>query len=224
VHNSATAQGGGIYNEISQPTVLNTILWGNTAAQDSQIYVLNGDVIVRYSDIEGGYEGEGNINSDPSFSDTLFHLADWSPCIGAGIDSIEIAGFWYYAPPSCYFGGPRPNPPGSKPDIGACESPLADPVGVEDEMILPTEFSLSQNYPDPFNPSTSIEYRVGSMEYVILKIFDVLGNEVATLVNEEKPTGRYDVEWNASNYPSGVYFYRLHAGTFIKTKKMLLLK
>jgi len=87
-----------------------------------------------------------------------------------------------------------------------CESPLADPVGVEDEMILPTEFSLSQNYPNPFNPSTSIEYRVGSMEYVILKIFDVLGNEVATLVNEEKPTGRYDVEWNASNYPSGVYF------------------
>jgi endoglucanase len=88
----------------------------------------------------------------------------------------------------------------------------------------PQNFTLRQNYPNPFNPSTIIQYQVPSIGIVTLKIYDILGREVAALVNEEKRLGKYDVQWNASNMPSGVYFYRLHAGSFIETKRMILLK
>ncbi len=103
---------------------------------------------------------------------------------------------------------------------------------VEVEVISRMGFSLEQNYPNPFNPSTIIRYSIPSViasvekqsQLVTLKVFDVLGNEIATLVNEEKPVGKYEVEFNASDLPSGVYFYRLKAGTFLETKKMLLIK
>ena len=88
----------------------------------------------------------------------------------------------------------------------------------------PEEFSLEQNYPNPFNPSTSIKYRVSSNSQVSLKVYDVLGNEVATLVNEEKPAGSYEVKFDASGLTSGIYFYTLATGSFIETKKMILLK
>ncbi len=100
---------------------------------------------------------------------------------------------------------------------------------IEVEVLYPTNFSLSQNYPNPFNPSTSIKYAVSSRQFVNLKVYDVLGNEVATLVNEEKSAGEYEIEFNSRNLihqilTSGVYFYQLKAGSFIQTKKMLLLK
>jgi hypothetical protein len=90
----------------------------------------------------------------------------------------------------------------------------------------PGEFSLFQNYPNPFNPNTSIKYAVGSMQYVSLKVYDVLGKEVAALVNEEKPAGTYNVEFTINNLQlsSGVYFYQLKAGLFVDTKKMILLR
>jgi CubicO group peptidase (beta-lactamase class C family) len=98
-------------------------------------------------------------------------------------------------------------------------------VGVEEEPYeIPTEFSLSQNFPNPFNPSTTIKYSVPQITNVVIKVFDVLGSEVATLVNEEKPVGIYELTWNAEQLPSGVYFYQLKAGSFVETKKMLLLK
>jgi hypothetical protein len=95
---------------------------------------------------------------------------------------------------------------------------------VEDTKQLPTEFLLSQNYPNPFNPSTKIKYSIPQSSNILIKVIDILGNEVATLVNEEKPAGTYEINWNAANLPSGVYFYQLKAGDFIQTKKMLLLK
>ena len=82
----------------------------------------------------------------------------------------------------------------------------------------------TQNYPNPFNPSTVISFKLPEQTNVELKIYDVLGNEVATLVNESRPAGSYEVEWNASNLPSGVYIYNLRAGTNVQMKKMLLLK
>jgi Secretion system C-terminal sorting domain len=85
-------------------------------------------------------------------------------------------------------------------------------------------FELKQNYPNPFNPSTIIQYAVSSRQFVSLKVFDVLGNEIETLVNEEKPSGTYEVTWYANNLPSGVYFYQLKAGSFIESKKMILMK
>lgn len=90
--------------------------------------------------------------------------------------------------------------------------------------IAPKNFSLAQNYPNPFNPITSLQYAIGSRQFVTLKVYDLLGREIATLVNEEKPAGSYEVEFSAINLPGGVYFYQLKAGDFRETKKMILLK
>ena len=92
------------------------------------------------------------------------------------------------------------------------------------EESVPKEFILAQNYPNPFNPSTTIKYSIPHQSNVILKIYDVLGKEIETLVNEEKTVGNYQVEFDASSFSSGVYFYQLRAGEFVQTKKMLLLK
>ena len=104
----------------------------------------------------------------------------------------------------------------------------------QDISSTPSSFSLSQNYPNPFNPSTKIRYEIPGQArkdnmLVTLKVYDVLGSEIATLVNEEKPAGSYDVEFDGSNLTSGVYFYQLRAGSskgqvFVQTKKMLLIK
>jgi hypothetical protein len=96
-------------------------------------------------------------------------------------------------------------------------------VSVEDELIV-TTYELSQNYPNPFNPNTKITYTIPEFGFVTLKVYDVLGSEVATFVNEEKPVGSYEVEWEARGSPSGVYFYQLTTGSFIETNKMILLK
>ena len=107
------------------------------------------------------------------------------------------------------------------------------PTSVEEDNVIPTEFFLYQNYPNPFNPTTKIKYSIpesplpggdGRGGLVTLKVYDVLGNEIATLVNEEKPAGSYEIEFNGSNLLSGIYFYQLRAGTFIQTKKMVLLR
>jgi hypothetical protein len=104
-------------------------------------------------------------------------------------------------------------------------------VNVDNNNLVVNDFQLYQNYPNPFNPTTSIQYAVGSLpdgkastQLVQLKIYDVLGNEVATLVNEEKAPGKYEVEFNATQLPSGFYLYRLTAGDFVQTKKMILIK
>jgi hypothetical protein len=101
-------------------------------------------------------------------------------------------------------------------------SELSEVVNVE--VINPAQYALSQNYPNPFNPSTTIYYALPEAAYVELIVYDVLGNEVSTVVNEEKPAGINEVEWNASNVPSGVYFYQLKSGQFVETKKMVLMK
>jgi hypothetical protein len=98
-------------------------------------------------------------------------------------------------------------------------------VSVEsDASTQPEQFSLNQNYPNPFNPSTTISYSIPTSEFVTLKVFDVLGNEVATFANEEKTSGSYEVEFDASGLASGIYFYQLKAGSFVETKRMVLLK
>ncbi len=97
----------------------------------------------------------------------------------------------------------------------------SDEVFVED--IAPATYHLSQNYPNPFNPATTISYGIPVKSNVVLKVFDLTGSEVATLVNEEKPAGTYKVEWNAAGLPSGFYLYRLQAINFIEIKKMMRL-
>ena len=111
------------------------------------------------------------------------------------------------------------------PLIGSTDPNFTD---VESEDVL-TEYTLSQNYPNPFNPTTIIAYEIPKTEFVSLKVYDILGREVETLVNEEKPAGSYEVNFNSysvagRNLTSGIYFYQLKAGNFSETKKMILLK
>jgi hypothetical protein len=89
---------------------------------------------------------------------------------------------------------------------------------------IPSSFSLSQNYPNPFNPATNIKFAIPKNEFVKITVFDILGKEIVTLVNEQLQPGTYETNWNASNYPSGVYFYRLQADDFSETKRMTLIK
>jgi len=95
---------------------------------------------------------------------------------------------------------------------------------LNEQPIVPTENKLYDNYPNPFNPSTIIKYSLKDDGKVSLKIFNSLGEEVRTLVNEIKPAGNYEVEFNASELPSGIYIYSIQAGEFISSKKMILLK
>ena len=95
---------------------------------------------------------------------------------------------------------------------------------IEDEFIISDEFVLFQNYPNPFNPTTKIRYLVKIRQFISLTVYDALGNEIAILVNQELPSGTYEVEFDASDLPSGVYMYRLTAGNFTSSKKLLLLK
>jgi hypothetical protein len=89
---------------------------------------------------------------------------------------------------------------------------------------VPEDFILYQNYPNPFNPTTKIELAIPHPGFITLKVYDVLGNEIKTLVNEEKPSGRYNIKFDGSNLASGIYFYVLQSGSFIQSRKMLLLK
>ncbi|MBK6915050.1 MAG: T9SS type A sorting domain-containing protein [Ignavibacteriales bacterium] len=91
-------------------------------------------------------------------------------------------------------------------------------------MDIPTDFSISQNYPNPFNPNTNISYSIPENAFVTLKIYDVLGNEVEVLINEQKESGNYQIDFNASELSSGIYYYTLTAGNFTSTKKMSLIK
>jgi len=106
--------------------------------------------------------------------------------------------------------------------------PILNISEVENEPsgIVPAQFTLFQNYPNPFNPTTTIKYQIPEISFITIKVYDVLGNEVATLVNEEKPAGEYNVEFRIDNLElsSGIFFYQLQAGNYIETKKMVLLK
>jgi len=97
-------------------------------------------------------------------------------------------------------------------------------VEVRDKNEIPTVFSLQQNYPNPFNPGTKINYSIPKESFVFLKVYDILGKEVVALINEEQPLGSYEVDFDASNLSAGVYFYKLQAGDFVQTRKMLLIK
>jgi len=95
---------------------------------------------------------------------------------------------------------------------------------VSDRGRSPFVFELAQNYPNPFNPLTVIHYQLPTRAHVTLAVFDLLGRNIATLVDQEKPAGSYSARWDAGNVPAGIYFYRMTAGTFVGVKKMVLLK
>jgi hypothetical protein len=149
-----------------------------------------------------------------------------SPCADAGNDSYnsqayDIRGAGYSRKLNKTTGGV------GTIDMGAYEYKIGDdPLTFVETGIAstPKKFMLSQNYPNPFNPATTISFSLAKSSFVSLKIFDLLGREVATIVSEEMSAGSYSRQWNAANMTSGIYFYRLQAGSFTETKKLILLR
>lgn len=182
----------------------------------------NSMIYSKYCVLSDFFDGENHIYKDPLFVNSIggdFHISSESPCIDAGtIDTTD-----FNLPTTDYENNPRIN--NGIIDIGCYE--FIKPNSVENQKRdFPNIYSLAQNFPNPFNPSTTISYQLPATSFVTLKIFDILGNEVAILVNEEKEEGSYNYQLGIKNYnlSSGIYFYQLRAGDFVGTKKMLLMK
>jgi hypothetical protein len=224
--NSAQIGGGLGVTYGSNVVSFNNIIWDNSATISTPgIYVISATANVAYCDVTGGFPGTGNIGADPLFvsGDSLYNLQPASPCIGRGIDSMQIGGVWYRAPAYDYDGHARHRPLGPQsPDMGAQEEQVT--VDVATHEVAPTWFVLEQNFPNPFNPSTTIRYGLPNRSHVSLTVFNTLGQSVSTLVNGEQEAGYHEVRFDASGLSSGVYFYRIQAGSYVQTHKMLLVR
>ncbi|MBT8378640.1 MAG: T9SS type A sorting domain-containing protein [Ignavibacteria bacterium] len=153
-----------------------------------------------------------DIFFNPSNND--LHLFETSAAVNNGTSSS--------APSIDFDGNPRPS--GQGYDIGVYEYQFPNDIGENSFKSNKTKFVLYQNHPNPFNPKTIAQYHIPEFSFVTLKVFDVLGNVITTLVNEEKPNGIHSTEFNAGQLPSGIYLYQLHTPSFTQTKKMILLK
>ncbi|MBU0712310.1 T9SS type A sorting domain-containing protein [bacterium] len=253
-NNKSTYRGGGItckssanpiiinatiaYNSIggincwddSHPVLINSILWGNSSHQiQYQDNNPTNSITLFYSDVQGDSNGiygtngishfiEGNINNDPLFSDNTYNLKENSPCIDSGIqnrllvynnfkDSIFIDSTGYY---------------GNAPDIGAYEY-KTESVIFQDEL-KPNVYKMYSNFPNPFNPITTIKYDIPKISHVTITIFNIDGQIIDRLVDQKQNAGLYTIMWNASNCSSGVYFYQIKADGFQQVRKCLLIK
>jgi len=243
IANNSAGWGGGLFFNRSSPIFINTIIANNQDTDDpnvvgSQIgtYNMSAQTLnFHNSCLEGGkiniywYNGVKahtvnfveSIVADPDLQSN-YKLEDTSPCISAGTMSCEISGTTYNAPSYDLAGNDRPMPAYTDPDMGAFEEQIT--VDINDESIMPAKFSLYQNYPNPFNPITTFSYDLPYSSNVNLSIYDISGRLVETLINQHQNTGSYTSKWNASEYSSGIYFYRLQAGDFVDTKKMVFMK
>jgi parallel beta-helix repeat protein len=212
---------GGIYINETSPRISNNIFRGNYPIQ---IYVWYGTPEIIYNNVQGGWPGTGNIDTDPLFRDPEngdFHLMYTicgdslnSPCIDAGdpviIDSLLDCDWgmgWYRSDMGAYGGGDSAT------------------VGIYDDLpSLPDRFILLQNYPNPFNDQTTIRFVLPKSQNVQLTIYDLLGRRIETLIDDYKQAGSHTITFDASHLSSGVYFYRLQAGEMVKIKRMVLLK
>jgi hypothetical protein len=231
--NSSNDNGGGILIWSATVIVKSNIIWGNTApTSGNQIKLRPGGIAeVTYCNVEGGWQGEGNIDTEPNFENDKLLLADGSLCIDAGDSDPQ-----YNDPEGSPGMGLWPAKGTVRNDMGAYGGPqsavLSDlsVTSVNNGGLngLPQGFYLEQNYPNPFNPSTKIKYHIADAGFVNLGIYDVLGNEVVTLINKEMQAGNYEVEFQSATsnrqLASGIYMYKLKSGTFIETKKMVLMK
>jgi len=243
VNNFSPSLAGGIYAQGCSIEVVNSIVRENNPI-DKQIYFATYGSNVSYSNVQGGYNGEGNIDFESNFNDEVYYCLkpNESKCIDSGNPADK-----YKDVKKANGNIPKPPAFGTlRNDIGAYGGPhskwseMGVVTGVEKDEIkeVPNNIYLSQNYPNPFNPSTTIKYSIptpprpspyqgqGVREglFVSLMIYDILGRVAATLVNENQKPGNYEVTWDAGNYPSGIYFYKLSAGPYSQTRKMILIK
>ncbi len=238
--------GQGIYYADFNVEITNNVLRKNSSAEELHFCGIINTKTVEYCNIEGGFNGVGNIDIEPIFCDTIFCILSKkdSSCIDLGNpnsmynDLIKNGDVIYPARGTF------------RNDIGAFGGPHSKwmdiesfPADAEDSLTIINNISrsqlkyfLNQNYPNPFNPSTTIKYSIPQdlryetlptgrqVQDVRLVVYDILGREVATIVNQKQKPGNYEVEWNAKEYPSGVYFYKLTTSSFSQTKKMILLR
>jgi hypothetical protein len=239
--NNTAPDGAGIFTMNHIPFFMNNILWNssNPEAEWGEIFIGNvdrwiednsyGDIEICYSDIQGGWDGEGNIDHNPSFADSNFNLSDTSYCVGNGMDSVEVDGYLYTCPASDYQDKPRPHSVDEFIDMGAIESPypkvqLQSIIKKKNLMVI-HEFKLFQNYPNPFNSETNIVYEVAKPCRVNLRIYDILGQEIRTLIDRSHAAGIHKVHFDASALAAGIYFYKISIdNVFSEMKKLILLK
>ncbi len=223
ISNNYASRGGGIYcYESSYPSLDNVTISNNTAAENGggiwtydYLYIINsilwnnspeeiyGSASATYSDIEGGWAGEGNIDSDPLFVDPAngdYHLTENSPCIDAGDPASPL------------------DPDGTITDMGAFYYDQGS--GSENYEFQITNFKLS-NYPNPFNPITTISFDIKEYETGTLTLFNIKGQIIAS---QQFESGKHNYLWDASDQASGIYFYKLETQSYTETKKMIMLK
>ncbi|MFO7448429.1 MAG: T9SS type A sorting domain-containing protein, partial [Ignavibacteriaceae bacterium] len=146
------------------------------------------------------------------------------------VHSFSEMGYWYnyFTGDSIYVTDPSALQdtlqPGEFSIYTTVKLPSPEPGVEESDETIVTEYNLAQNYPNPFNPVTNIQYSVKELENVTLKIYDILGREVTILLNEVQQPGRYNIRFDGSSLSSGIYFYKLQAGKFAETRKMILMK
>ena len=239
-HDCPDTQGGNglLLDVLSDATVTNTIFWANGG---DDFEVAGGSTLsVTYTNAREATPGTGNLSADPLFANPGagdYHLRSmggrWDPAAGGGgawmTDATGSPAIDAGDPASAYTDEPAPN--GSRANLGAygntaeaSKSSTGTGTATEADASVPDDFVLSQNYPNPFNPATTIRYAVPVPGPVTLRVYDLLGRPVATLVDGPQPAGRYAVRFDAAGLPGGLYVYRLEAGTYREARSMLLVK
>ena len=214
-----TSCGGIKCSSTSNLEMYNSILWN-----DTQPEIIGNNVSVMYSDIQGGWIGTGNIDIDPMFADTLnedYRLTENSPCIDTGISDTTGLNI----PPWDMEGNKRMwdgNGDGiAVIDMGAYEydapSYSIDPPDIQNTLLM-------YNFPNPTKTSTTIHYSLKQNSYVKISIYNIKGQLVSTLVNEDKPKGDHSVIYHTEKLNSGVYFYKIETYDLFEIKKLVVIK
>jgi hypothetical protein len=217
--------GGGFYDYGNRGSlVINCIFWNNQADSVNEICIVDSNATLEHCNIQGGFPGDGNIDADPFFRNPLngdFHLMSIACGDSADSPSIDMGDPGILDSLLDCFWGLGAN----RSDMGAYGGGDSLIVGISDNgEISPNLFTFSQNYPNPFNAQTNISFPLHLPCHVNIDIYDILGRKVATIFDDDKSAGEYQVIWNASDASSGIYFYRIAAGNKIETKKMVLLR
>jgi hypothetical protein len=214
---------GGIYAyDHSYPVVANCIFWADSGGEIGTDTTCS--VAISYSDIEGGYAGEGNISMHPLFHNPLqfdFRLKSIacgdsvdSPCIDAGDPNLADSLV------DCIWGMGM-----QRSDMGAFGGGDSAAVEIRDfHNAIPEKIILLNNYPNPFNSSTNIRYFLPADNEMSLDIFDILGRRVCKLYDNYQRAGYHQSIWNAGNNASGVYFYRIQTGDYSEVRRLMLLR
>jgi hypothetical protein len=209
VGSDATASNGQYVN-ITSATTASTVTWTINNTADSGSYTIGFGYKLAYGIPKGQYI---NINGVRAFelmfngtSQTVWYQKDTIVTLLNGTNTIQMQMNWAWM------------------HLDYLAVPRNIVTAVDDKFHIPVRFSLEQNYPNPFNPSTTIRYSLLHTGYIRLLVYDVLGRQVALLVDKRQDAGVYETSFDASFLPSGVYFLRMQAGDFMKTRKMVLLK